>query len=98
MTAVSNFPSAPVGQQGPPARAAASDSGGTPRRARVPPIDYRDGLSLCLTNIQETDITTIIQRRRQHPAPHWSRSIGTAGRDPSEWLVAIVGIAQSRRR
>ena len=40
---------------------------GTPRRARVPPIDYRDGLSPCLTNLQETDITTIIQRRRQHP-------------------------------
>ena len=36
---------------------------GTPRRARVPPIDYRDGLSPCLTNPQETDITTIIQRR-----------------------------------
>lgn len=27
MTAVPNFPPAPVGQQGPPARAAASDSG-----------------------------------------------------------------------
>jgi hypothetical protein len=26
------------------------------------------------------------------PAPHWSRSIGTAGRDPSEWVVAIVGM------
>jgi hypothetical protein len=26
------------------------------------------------------------------PAPHWSRSIGTGGRDPSEWVVAIVGM------
>jgi hypothetical protein len=24
--------------------------------------------------------------------PHWSRSIGTGGRDPSEWVVAIVGM------
>src|SRR6476620_3953868 len=55
---------------------------GTPRRARVPPIDYRDGLSPCLTNSQETDITTVIQRRRQHPRR-------TAGRDCSEQVVAI---------
>src|SRR5258705_2908702 len=55
---------------------------GTPRRARVPPIDYRDGLSPCLTNSQETDITTVIQRRRQHPRR-------TAGRDRSEQVVAI---------
>jgi hypothetical protein len=54
----------------------------TPRRARVPPIDYRDGLSPCLTNSQETDITTVIQRRRQHPRR-------TAGRDRSEQVVAI---------
>jgi len=40
---------------------------------------------------------------RHHPtapsalALHWSRSIGTAGRDPSEWVVVIVGIAQSNQ-
>ena len=82
MTAVPNFPPAPVGQQGPPARAAAS----AVRARRVargpPPIDYRDGLSPCLTNSQETDITTVIQRRRQHPRR-------TAGRDCSEQVVAI---------
>jgi hypothetical protein len=54
---------------------------GTPRRARVSPVDYRDGLSRCLTNTQETDITTIIQRRSQHPR--------RSGRDQSEQLVAI---------
>jgi ISXO2-like transposase domain len=37
-----------------------------------------------LTNPQETDITTVIQRRRQHPR--------LTGRDPSEWVVAIVGM------
>ena len=36
MTAVRSVPSAPVGQQGPPARAAASDSGGSRRVARGP--------------------------------------------------------------
>ena len=25
-----------------------------------------------------------------YPAPEWSRSIGTGGRDPSEWVVTIV--------
>jgi len=45
------------------------------------PVDYRDGLSRCLTNTQETDITTIIQRRSQHPR--------RSGRDQSEQLVAI---------
>ena len=62
---------------------------GTPRRARVPPIDYRDGLSPCLTSNEETDITTIIQRRPQHPRRtlvainrnSWSRSVGMSGRD-----------------
>ena len=54
---------------------------GTPRRARVPPIDYRDGFSACLTSKEETDITTIIQRRPQHPR--------RTGRDQSEQLVAI---------
>jgi hypothetical protein len=78
MTAVPNSSPAPVGQQGPPARAASHE--GTPRRARVPPIDYRD-LSPCLTSKEETDITTIIQRRPQHPR--------RSGRDQSEQLVAI---------
>jgi hypothetical protein len=45
MTAVPNFPPAPVGQQEPPTRAAAP----AVRALRVargsPPIDYRDGLS-----------------------------------------------------
>jgi hypothetical protein len=27
-----------------------------------------------------------------HPAPQWSRSIGTGGRDPSERVVTIVGM------
>ena len=34
----------PVGQQVPPMRAAPSRVDGTARRARVPPMDYRDGL------------------------------------------------------
>jgi len=39
-----------------------------------------------LTNHQAAGITTaIIQRRRLHPR--------CTGRDPSEWVVAIVGIA-----
>ena len=54
---------------------------GPPRRARAPPIDYGDGLSPSLTNPQGTDITTIAQRRRQHPR--------RPGRDRSERLVAI---------
>jgi hypothetical protein len=37
-------PAAPVGQQEEPARRRVSYEG-TPRRARVPPVDYRDGLS-----------------------------------------------------
>jgi hypothetical protein len=37
-----------------------------------------------LTSHQETDITTIIQRRRQHPRH--------TGRDRSEQVVAIVGM------
>jgi hypothetical protein len=45
MTGVFGSPPAPVGQQGPPARAVASAMGGTPRRARVPPADYRDVLA-----------------------------------------------------
>ena len=45
MTAVPKLPPAPVGQQGPPASAVASDRGVTPRRARVPPVDYGDRLN-----------------------------------------------------
>src|SRR5438046_4787560 len=48
---------------------------------RIPSSDYRDGLAPCLTNPQETDITTFIQRRPQHPR--------RTGRDRSEQLVAI---------
>ena len=36
---------------------------GTARRARVPPIDYRDGLLPCLTNPRQTDINGYIQLR-----------------------------------
>jgi hypothetical protein len=52
-----------------------------PRVNRGPPIDYGDGLSPSLTNLQGTDITTIAQRRPQHPR--------RPGRDRSEQLVAI---------
>jgi hypothetical protein len=45
MSVVPSVPPAPVGQQGPPTRAAASVAV-TPRRARVPPVDYGDGLPL----------------------------------------------------
>ena len=45
MSASLCVPSAPVGQQVPPARAAALDSWRSLRSARGPlPIDYRDGL------------------------------------------------------
>jgi Tripartite tricarboxylate transporter family receptor len=50
------------------------------RRRRARPIDYRDGFSRRLTNPQETDITTILQRCHQH-SHRWSRLIGTGGRD-----------------
>jgi hypothetical protein len=39
-----NLTPAPVGQQVPPTRAAASPMWMALRDARVPPIDYRDGL------------------------------------------------------
>src|ERR1700681_2843037 len=68
MTAVPNSPPAPVGQQAPPARDAASAVGGTQRRARVPPVDYRDGLLPCpikevkvaATRLTRTKIENII--------------------------------------
>ncbi len=45
MSVVPSIPPAPVGQQAPPARAAASELVAvTPQRARAPPIDYGDGL------------------------------------------------------
>jgi hypothetical protein len=57
------------------------NSPGRPVGQQGPPIDYRDGLSPSLTNPQRTGITTIAQRRRQHPR--------RPGRDRSERLVAI---------
>src|SRR4029077_7820787 len=89
------LPARPGGSTGTSRARRCASREGAPRRARVPPIDYRDGLSPCLTNPKETDITTFIQRCPQHPAPHWSRSIGIGGRDPSEWVVAIVGMRSS---
>ena len=45
MSALLCVPPAPVGQQAPPARAAAFELVAvTPRRARAPPVDYGDGL------------------------------------------------------
>ena len=44
MTRRPSVPAAPVGQQGPPARGRYVGYAGTPRRARVPPVDYGDGL------------------------------------------------------
>jgi hypothetical protein len=55
MTAVPNSPPAPAGQQGPPARAAAS----AVRARRVargpPPIDYRDGFQPSWRRYDMTD-------------------------------------------
>src|SRR6267143_3907585 len=80
------LPARPGGPTGTSRARRCASREGAPRRARAPPIDYRDGLSLCLTNHQAAGITTaIIQRRRLHPR--------CTGRDPSEWVVAIVGIA-----
>ena len=49
---------------------------GTARHARVPPIDYRDGILPCLTNPRKTDINNDIQWRYTHPRH--------TGRDRSE--------------
>ena len=66
---------------------------GTPRRVSSLRIYYPDGLSLCLTCSQETDITTVIQRYPQHPRRTAGRDRSEqVGRDPSEWVVAIVGM------
>ena len=45
-------------------------SWGAPRRARVPPIDYGDGLAPHLNPTGNTEITKCIQRRTQHTAPY----------------------------
>src|SRR5450631_3544290 len=75
------LPARPGGSTGTSRARRCASREGAPRHARVPPIDYRDGLSPSLTNQQENDITTIIQRRRQHPRH--------TGRDRSEQVVAI---------
>src|SRR5450631_318462 len=82
------LPARPGGSTGTSRARRCASREGAPRHARVPPIDYRDGLSPCLTSHQETDITTIIQRRRQHPRH--------TGRDRSEQVVAIVGMPSDR--
>jgi hypothetical protein len=69
MTASARLPPAPVGQQAPPAHAATAPNGGAPRRARVPPIDYGDGLAPHLTPTGNTEITKCIQR-----CPHAHRA------------------------
>ena len=92
MTAVSNFPPAPVGQQGPPARAAAAVRG-TPRG--------RGSLHRLTCSASGVPSTS----RRLTSPPSSNGAVSTprrTGRDPSEqlvairpeWLVAIVGIAQ----
>ena len=93
MTAVPNYPAAPVGQQGPPARAAASAVRAL-CVARGSLIDYRDGLPPCLTNSREADIT-MSPNGAFSTAPSWSRSIGIAGRHPSERVVAIIGMRKN---
>jgi hypothetical protein len=61
-------------------RAPLRQLGGTPRRARVPPVDYWDGLPSRLTNRWRADITT---------SPNEPVTPGTPGRDQLEWVVAI---------
>src|SRR5450755_3911964 len=78
------LPARPGGSTGTSRARRCASRESAPRRARVPPIDYRDGLSPCLTSHQETDITTTIQRRRQRPRH--------TGRNRSEQVVAIVGM------
>src|SRR5450755_2742809 len=78
------LPARPGGSTGTSRARRCASRESAPRRARVPPIYYRDGLSPCLTSHQETDITTTIQRRRQRPRH--------TGRNRSEQVVAIVGM------
>jgi hypothetical protein len=64
-----NSPPAPVGQQAPPARAAAS-AVGTPRCARVPPVNYRDGLHRATASAispQRREALDPNQNRKHHP-------------------------------
>src|SRR5450631_2169155 len=82
------LPARPGGSTGTSRARRCASRESAPRRARVPPIDYRDGLSPCLTSHQETDITTTIQRRRQRPRH--------TGRNRSEQVVAIVGMPTDR--
>ncbi len=76
---------------------------GTPRRARVPPVDYRDGPlhPFCILDQPPATVTSTL-----HPTDvfhmrstlvginwnGWSRSIGMTGRDQSEWVVEIAGM------
>ena len=69
MTARTSLPPAPVGQQAPPALRYVRLVAVTPQRARVPPIDYGDGLASHLTPEGNTEIRKCIQRR-----PHASRA------------------------
>jgi hypothetical protein len=64
--------------------------GGAPRRARVPPIDYGDGLAPHLTPTPNTEITKCIQRR-----PHGT--LGHTDRDRSEWVIGIAGMLTAFR-
>lgn len=65
MTTVHNIPARPGGSTGTSRARRCASREGAPRHARVPPIDYRDGLSLCLTKHQAAGITTAtIQRCR----------------------------------
>jgi hypothetical protein len=44
MKPIASPPAAPVGQQVPPRARRCVSRAGTPQRARVPPVDYGDGL------------------------------------------------------
>ena len=66
MTARASLPPAPVGQQAPPTHAATRLIGAL-RVARVPPIDYGDGLASRLTPEGNTEIRKCIQRRPHAP-------------------------------
>ena len=93
MTAGQNAPPAPVVR----ARRRVSREG-TPRRTRVPPVDYRDGLSPCLTcpstrrrltsrtssNGALSTCAALVAIDRNS----WSRSIGMGGRDHRNAQVA----------
>ena len=67
MTARTSLPPAPVGSTGTSRARLYAPHGGTPRRARVPPIDYGDGLASYLTPEGNTEIKKCIQRRPLAP-------------------------------